>query len=183
MKTPFLQGPNVTLRPLVSEDVAGPYVSWLNDAEVCAGNGHHLFPYTTREALDYVEQVQKSRDKVVLAVTLEGGKKHIGNVALQKIHPVYQSAELAILIGDKKSWGKGYSREACRLLLDHAFGTLNLHRVYCGTFETNVAMQKLAESLGMREEGRRRQEAFKDNRFLDVIEYGVLRDEYLRRKR
>jgi RimJ/RimL family protein N-acetyltransferase len=31
----------------------------------------------------------------------------------------------------------------------------------------------------MRLEGRRRQAAFKDSRWLDVLEYGVLRDEYV----
>ena len=44
---------------------------------------------------------------------------------------------------------------------------------------TNVAMQKLAEYLGMVLEGRRRQAAFKDGLWLDIVEYGVLLDEYL----
>ena len=94
---------------------------------------------------------------------------------------VSRSAEFAIVIGAKDCWGKGHSKEAARLLLDHAFFTLNLNRVYCGTFETNVAMKKLAEYLAMQVEGRRRQSVFKQNRYVDVIEYGVLRQEYIER--
>ncbi len=39
-------------------------------------------------------------------------------------------------------------------------------------------MRRVAERLGMREEGVRRQAAFKDGAYVDVVEYGVLRAEY-----
>jgi RimJ/RimL family protein N-acetyltransferase len=39
-------------------------------------------------------------------------------------------------------------------------------------------MQKLAGQLGMREEGRRRGAMWKRGRFVDVLEYGVLADEF-----
>jgi len=67
------------------------------------------------------------------------------------------------------------------LICDHGFLALNLNRIACGTFEDNVGMCKLAESLGMAEEGRRRQAVYKLGRFVDVIEYGVLRNEYVAR--
>ena len=54
-------------------------------------------------------------------------------------------------------------------------------RIGCATFETNVGMRKLAGALGMIEEGVRRQAAYKDGRYLDVVEYGLLRAEFERR--
>jgi len=42
-------------------------------------------------------------------------------------------------------------------------------------------MKKLAEYLAMQVEGQRRQAVFKQNRYVDVIEYGVLRQEYIER--
>ena len=56
---------------------------------------------------------------------------------------------------------------------------LNLNRIACGTFENNKGMRKLAEYLGMCEEGRRRRAVYKYGRYVDVIEYGVLKDEYV----
>lgn len=175
----FLESNELYLRALRPEDADGPYVSWFNDAEVCQGNAHHKYPYTKQAALKYIESTQNYRNSIVLAIIEKKSNKHIGNISLQKIDPVSRSAEFAIILGDKQSWGKGYSKQAGRLLLDHAFFTLNLNRVYCGTFENNVAMQKLAGYLGMIEEGRRRQAAFKNNNYLDILEYGVLRDEYI----
>lgn len=179
--SPFLRGERIVLRPLLPKDARGPYAAWFNDTEVCAGNSHHLYPYSARQALAYIERSHAAGGQLVLAIDLAVQRKHIGNIALKRIDPVVRSAEFTIVIGDKTCWGEGYSKEATRLLLDHAFFSLNLRRVFCGTFASNVPMRHLAAFLGMKEEGRRRQAAFKRNRFLDVIEYGLLRSEYIRR--
>ncbi len=175
---PFLRGEHLYLRPLVATDAEGAYVSWFNDKEVCEGNSHHVFPYTTDAALSYIRYAGETRDSVILAIVLLEGDQHIGNIALQSINPVDRTAEFSIVIGDKTVWGKGYAKEAARLLFDHGFYSLNLHRIGCGTFQNNEAMKRLAAYLGMREEGLRREAVFKNGRYVNVIEYGVLRSEY-----
>lgn len=178
LKLTFLTGERITLRPLIEADADGPYVSWFNDAAVCQGNSHHIYPYHREQALTYIRQTAQGRDTLVLAVVLRADGRHIGNIALQSIHPVNRTAELSIVLGDKSAWGKGYGLEAAQLLVAHGFLALNLHRIGCGTFHENIAMQKLAHSLGMKEEGRRRQGAFKDGRYLDIVEFGLLRSEF-----
>jgi RimJ/RimL family protein N-acetyltransferase len=178
---PFLTGARIYLRALMDADCAGPYLEWFNDPEVCRLNGHHRFPYRHEDARAFVQRVNASREELVLAIVRSDDHRHIGNVALQQIDFVSRSAELAIVIGARDCWGQGYSKEAGRLLLEHAFFSLNLNRVYCGTLEHNVPMQRLAVHLGMREEGRRRHAVYKADRYLDVIEYGVLKGEYAER--
>lgn len=177
----FLRGERIELRSLRQQDAYGVYVEWLNDAVVCAGNRHHRFPYAVGDALAYIQQSHVAKDQIVLAIIHQKNGRHIGNIALKRLDYIDRTAELVILIGEQAYWGQGYGKEAARLLLDHAFFTLNLHRVSCGTFESNAPMRRLALALGMREEGRRREAAFKHNRVLDVIEYGILRREYLAR--
>jgi len=53
-----------------------------------------------------------------------------------------------------------------------------LDHVYCGTASSNVGMKRLAIQMGMAEEGRRRKHLFLNRKWGDVIEYGVLRDEF-----
>jgi RimJ/RimL family protein N-acetyltransferase len=167
------------LRALSAADVDGPYLGWLNDAEVCRGNSHHVYPYSRLNALQYVEQIGgAAASQIVLAIVLNARDRHIGNIALSRIHPVYRSAEFSILLGDRDEWGKGYALEASRLIVRHGFRALNLRRIECGTFASNVAMRKLAAALGMREEGCRRQAAFKDGRYEDVVEFGILDSEF-----
>jgi len=176
---PFLVGERLILRPLVEADADGPYPVWFNDEEVCRGNSHHVFPYSREDALAYIRGAARSRDALVLTIVVRNEPQPIGNIALQQIHPVYRSAELAIVVGDRAAWGKGYATEASRLIVDHGFRALNLHRIGCGTFEDNEAIRRLALRLGMTEEGRRRQAAFKGGRYVDLIEYGILSGDYL----
>ncbi len=178
---PFLVGKNIYLRSLTEKDCDGPYPSWFNDTDVCKGNSHHIFSYSTPAARTYVQQVNNRKDKLVLAIVRSKDNAHIGNIALDSINFVNRTAELTIIIGDKSCWKKGYGKESARLICSHGFLALNLNRIACGTFENNIAMQKLAEYLGMLKEGTRRKAVYKAGRHLDVIEYGVLRDEYLAR--
>ena len=181
--TAFLAGPRIYLRALLESDADGPYPCWFNDAEVCRGNSHHVFPYTREGAVAYIKHAGQTRDSLILAVILREGHRHIGNIALQDIHPVNRSAELSIVIGARDVWGGGYAHEAAELIVAHGFAELNLERIGCGTFSENGAMQKLALRLGMKEEGRRRRAAFKNGRYQDVVEFGLLRDEFERTKK
>lgn len=177
----FLSGERLYLRALVETDASGPYVDWFNDEEVCRGNSHHVFPYTLEAARAYIRHTSETHDALILAIVLRDGDRHIGNVALQQIQSVNRSAEFSIVIGDRAVWGKGHGKEAGRLICEHGFAALNLNRITCGTFDDNIAMKRLAAYLGMREEGRRRQAAYKLGRYVDVVEYGVLKHEYAER--
>ena len=178
MSIPFLKGADVSLRPLCLEDAEGPYPEWFNDPEVCRGNGHHFFPYLEQDARAFIEAAQDFSHRLIFAMQLNEDNRHIGNIELGKIDWIAHSAEYAIVLGDRDAWGRGLSKQASTLLLDHAFFSLNLHRVHCGTFANNDAMIRLAAFMGMREEGRRRQAIYKDGQYRDLLLFGVLRDEY-----
>lgn len=181
MTAAFLETPRLILRPLVPADVDGPYLKWLNDAEVCRYNSHQVFPYRREDALAYIEKMAQSTRDLVLALVLRAEARHIGNIALETIDWVNRTAEFAIVIGEVDCWGKGYAQEAASALLRHGFIALNLNRIHCGTPADHLPMRKLAEVLGMQQEGLRRQALYKGGRYLDVVEYGVLRVEYLAR--
>lgn len=174
----FLTGPRTRLRPLSAADVDGPYLEWFNDPEVCRLNSHHVFPYTRPEALDWVAALPGRRDALVLAIEMSEDGRHVGNVSLQGIDTVNRSADLAIVLGDRGVWGQGVGGEAARLLVDHGFRALNLHRITCGTVVANAAMRRVAERLGMTQEGVRRRAMWTDGEYHDVVEYGLLADEW-----
>jgi [ribosomal protein S5]-alanine N-acetyltransferase len=164
------------VRPLVEADIAGPYPGWFEDQEVCRFNSHGKFFRTESWFRDYIASIN-GIDKIVWAIShkVDG---HIGNISLQDISGINRSAEFAILLGDKRHWGKSVGLLAGRQLLEHGFRKLDLVRVYCGTAATNEGMKRLAERLGMRLEGTRRQQLFLDGQRVDLVEYGILRDEF-----
>ncbi|MDD5176138.1 MAG: GNAT family protein [Sterolibacterium sp.] len=171
----------IAVCPLDRWAMEGPYPSWFHDMEVCRHNSHGAFPKQAAELAAYIDSLAGDRSRLVWAIfDVAGAKPHIGNISLQQIDPINRSAEFAILIGDRSCWGKGYSAEAARLLLTHGFDRLNLRRIYCGTASTNAGMRGLAQTLGMVEEGTRRGALFIDGNYIDVVEYGLLRDEFRR---
>jgi RimJ/RimL family protein N-acetyltransferase len=169
-----LEGKHIYLRPLEPGDANGNYPHWLNDAEVCRYNSHGDTLYTREMAQTYIASVTENPSYAVFAICLRVDNRYVGNVSLQQISAKNRNAEFAILIGEPSVYGQGIGYEAGKLLIDYAFNTLMLHRIYCGTHGENRAMQTLALKLGMREEGRRKDAIFKNGKFADVVEYGLL---------
>ena len=54
-----------------------------------------------------------------------------------------------------------------------------LDRIYCGTSEDNLAMQKLVEHMCMTNEGVQKSALFVNGKYKDVYMYGLPRSEYL----
>lgn len=164
------------VRGLREEDLDGPYPSWFEDQEVCHFNSHGKFFKTTEWFREFYHNLNRE-DRVVWAICHhEDG--HIGNVSLQSISFINRNAEYAIVIGNPRHWRKSVGLNASLALLRHGFQKLNLERVYCGTAATNLGMQKLAVQMGMVEEGRRRKHLFLNGEMVDMIEYGVLRQDF-----
>lgn len=178
MNNPFLIAERLYLRGLEASDVQGQYPSWLNDETLTQYLEHHVFPYSKASALDYIDNLRHRRDILMLAIIDKISDKHIGNITLSSISTLHLSAEFTLLLGDPDSHSKGLAKEASRLLFTHGFHTMNLNRIWCGTMQSNTPMQRLALSLGMVEEGIKRQEVYKNGRYNDTIQYSILREEF-----
>ncbi len=175
----FLDGARVLLRSFVEADINDRYLRWFSDPVVCVGNSHNITPLTKAVAQQYLKQVMCDPSRLMLAIIVKDSNEHIGNIALNHINSIHHSAELTILIGEKNIWGQGYGTEASSLVLKYAFENLNLNRVYCGTYQNNAGMIRLAKKLSMQQEGLRRAAVFKNGTYLNVLEYGILKSEYI----
>jgi [ribosomal protein S5]-alanine N-acetyltransferase len=175
----FLKGKRIHLRALMEKDLTDDYLQWLNDEEVCRNNSHAIFPNTESKMRSYYDSLQNQQHNIVLAIIDTVKESHIGNVSLQNINWVSRNAEFAILMGNKNYWGDGYGEEAAKIIVNYGFQRLNLHRIYCGTLEGNEAMKKLAFKLNMKEEGIRREAIFKHGGYENIVEYGVLKTEFV----
>jgi RimJ/RimL family protein N-acetyltransferase len=164
------------VRALTESDLDGAYPKWFEDQEVSRYNSHGKFFKTMADFRQYVSEVDR-QDRVVWAIC-HARDGHIGNISLQELSNIDRTAEFAIILGDKRHWGKGVGLLAGRKLLEHGFRKLNLERIYCGTAATNEGMKKLALRMGMSLEGTRRQHLFLEGRRVDVLEYGILRSEF-----
>lgn len=167
---------NYSVRPLSMSDIDGPYPSWFQDQIVCKYNSHGKL-FQDRAALEsYISGILARGDVVWAIDHIADG--HIGNLSLQSINWINRTAEFAILIGNKAHWGSGIAATASHVLIEHGFNKLNLNRVYCGTADINSGMKRLAAKLGMKKEGIRRQQLFLEGQYVDLVEFGLLKEEY-----
>ena len=75
-------------------------------------------------------------------------------------------------------WGCGFATEATAAVVRYGFEELQLNRVHAAHFALNPASGRVLEKLGMRREGCRRQHVLKWDRYVDLVLYGLLREEY-----
>ena len=179
-KIVFLEGRKVILRLLQEEDINERYLSWLNDKEVTKYMETGNFPTTLAELHSFYDKITKSRTEVMFAIVTKHNKLHIGNIKLGNINWIHRYANLGIMIGDKRYWSRGFAQEACRLLLEHAFIGLNLNKVFLGVYATHSPALKAYKKIGFKIEGRMRKMFSINNKYVDKVIMGILREEFSR---
>lgn len=105
------------------------------------------------------------------------GPNLIGTISMRSV-PRDRRAELGYWLGHA-SWGRGLASEAVHRILQWSFVEENLHRVYAQVIASNRRSHRVLRKAGMTLEGTRRGHLRKGRRFVDVDQYGVLRDEWL----
>lgn len=88
---------------------------------------------------------------------------------------------IAIGLGERGYWGKGYGTDAKRILSRHAFDDLNLRHLSSSVFDYNQRALRLYEKIGFIEEDCARQFLNRDGYGYDMIFMGILREEWERR--
>lgn len=134
-------------------------------------------PPTREGHLRWLEQVQARGDRHDFMIIDRASCRSVGIIGLSHIDRKHRHAEYGVLIGEVEARGKGLASEASRLLLDYAFRTLGLNRVYLHLFADNEAALRLYRKVGFEQEGVLRQHVLKNGRFRDVIVMAILRDD------
>lgn len=137
---------------------------------------------TPEESRDYIRRVmgqarETPRHVYDFAVVRRDDNQLIGRCGMRLTAPELREAMLWYVL-EPSQWGKGYIPEAARALLDFAFGTLGLHRVWADCDPRNPASFRVMEKLGMRQEAHFRENAFYKGEWCDSLIYAVLDREW-----
>ena len=77
------------------------------------------------------------------------------------------------------AWGRGYTTEAARAMVDFGFRALDLHRIWADCDPANIASWRVLEKIGMRREGHLRENAWVKGEWVDSLIYAVLDREWM----
>jgi len=163
--------PPFVLRPARGEDVL-PYTAFLANPEVTVW-------------LDDSAQVPlpPSRVEAILLHeawclwAIESDGRFVGVTSLYGPDLGRGQARFSIVLGDPKMWGRGLGTEVTRRVVNHAFRSLGLHKVNSDFLEPNAASRAMHERVGFVEEGRLRQDAWRQGRWVDRILLSLLASE------
>lgn len=155
---------------------------WVNDPEVTR-NLSNIFirGHTEPMSSGFVDRILRNEDRngFYYIIARREDQEYLGQIDLAGIDWYNRRGTLAIVIPDRQNRGTGIGSEAIRLLLDYAFNRINLHKVELEVYEYNKAAYELYLRLGFVEEGRRRARVYRDGRYYDSIDMGILREEFL----
>ncbi|MBN1262709.1 MAG: GNAT family N-acetyltransferase [Anaerolineae bacterium] len=174
--TPFLIGEKIYLRPLQRDDL--PAIRrWANDPEIRRLTGEAT-PMNEAAAEAFLARTHEEENRVWFMVIVKATGSAIGETGLLRMFPAWRTTDLSIIIGERDAWGHGYGAETAHLMLDYAFGYLNVHRVSIGVVGFNERALRFYERLGFRREGIQRDGYFYNHRYHDFIMMSILEDEF-----
>lgn len=175
----FLSGQHVDLVVLDESVIENSdWYQWFNDQAVCKFLQKGRFPNTRKAQRIFFESQIESSNQIVQLGLVERGKSNlVGVVSLNNIDFINRAADISIVIGDLKSQKLSLSIDAMRLMISHAFCSLNLNRVSAGTFSQDWS-NCLIKMLGFELEGLAKQAVYKDSEYRDVFLLAILRSKF-----
>jgi ribosomal-protein-alanine N-acetyltransferase len=126
---------------------------------------------------DLVSRTVRDDFKCLAAVLVENGDLVGIFTVSQIVRGYFQSAYLGYYANARHA-GKGLMAEAMALVLDHAFGTLSLHRLEANIQPGNAPSIALARGAGFRLEGYSPRYLLIGGRWRDHERYAITADEH-----
>ena len=126
------------------------------------------------QVTEYLHSVQNIR---YIITALDGervGLTGLGNIDMKN----GCAKELGIRIA-KEVQSNGLATDAYMTLFNFAFNELRLHRIETSAFDDNFASLKFQEKLGCKREGIKREAAFKNGGYKNIVTLGCLKDEFM----
>jgi RimJ/RimL family protein N-acetyltransferase len=112
---------------------------------------------------------------------LEKDNCPIGTIFLI-VNTVHCHAELGYFL-NPAFWNKGFCSEASAEMVQFAFKSLGLNRVFAVYFSSNPSSGQVMKKIGMQYEGCRRKHIVKCDVFQDIEQYGMLSDEWAKARK
>lgn len=167
------------LRELKRSDI--PEINlWRSDQELIGFLGAP-FRYIDQEIDEkWFDSYLNNRSNTIRCAVVDDAEPNeiLGMVALTNIDWVLRSGILHIMIGNSGNRNRGIGTFAVSEILKHAFNDMNLHRVELEVLVSNTRAIHLYEKIGFEREGIKKQAAFKNGNYVDVLCMAILKEKW-----
>lgn len=168
-KMGFLNGERIYLREVRPSDANEAYYNWMNNPEINRYLESRFYPHSIENLTDFIIKTHNDPNTVFLAIIHKEKNQHIGNIKLGPINWIHRHAHIGILIGERNFWGQGLATETIKLMVQYAFGTLNLHKLLAGCDSNNPGSARAFEKAGFFIEGVRKAHFYNAGHYIDEL--------------
>jgi len=161
--------PRLRLRPFEAADINATYLGWLNDPEVTSYSNQRFHQHTAESCAAYLESFAGSSNSFLLIEQLED-QRPIGTATVYRTVQ-HGTADIGLMLGERRCWGQGYGREAWQAVLEALLAEAGIRKVTGGTARPNRAMVRIMEQLGMQLEAVRARQELIDGQPVDLLYY------------
>jgi len=131
------------------------------------------YPYTTLAAKQWISIANEDKPLTNFAIVYKGIA--VGGMGIIIKSDVFRkNAEIGYWIGEKY-WNKGIATTALKMMVNYAFETFDIHRIYANVFESNIASKKVLKKCGFSQEAHLKKLVIKNNQVLDCYIYSILK--------
>jgi ribosomal-protein-alanine N-acetyltransferase len=182
----LIQGKLTYLTPFSKKHLFDPvYYQWLRDIDVVRyiGRDELLAGITFSEAECYVKRLWDNAYCTFLAAHDNHSGEFIGTA---KVNFITESgrrngvADMGIMLGDRRFWGRGVSTDILRATSAYAFDNLGARKLSAGASSLNVAVVKAFLRIGYKVDGSLRQQLPVDDGFCDHVLLSCFENELIR---
>ncbi|MDE9364354.1 GNAT family protein [Luteipulveratus sp. YIM 133132] len=181
---PTLRGPRVLLRPFVEEDLpvvarilADPEIGRLTGSVTTTAEAMAATPEIDDRTREWYLTRAQAPDRLDLAVVDRERDLVVGEVVLNELDRDNRSCNFRTLIGPDGR-DRGLGTEACRMIVDHGFSRLGMHRISLSVFDFNPRARRVYEKVGFVLEGTRRESFRFDDDWIDDHDMAILEQEW-----
>ena len=139
--------------------------------------------YTSLEQARWeFEKILASTHDMLYSIKIQWEKDvTIGFVGYHTIlsYPEWWIIEIGYILKEDY-WGQWYGTEAWKSIIDTIFWTMPVHKVTATCNINNVASGKILEKLQMKKEWIARKARYKNNEWVDEVQYGILKEEWIK---
>lgn len=171
-----LIGSKCYLSPINIED-SPIFARWFNDQEIIQHTHVVYESISIEKEKELLLSSCKDHDYGIIDITNDN---LIGNCALFNINSIYKTAEIAIVIGEKSLWNKGYGSEAMYLLINYAFNILNIENILLNVSSENKNGIHCYEKIGFKKIGERRNAIRRNRTFYNSIMMDIIPEDLTR---
>lgn len=166
----------IKLRPWRMEDLNN-LVMYANNFNIAKNlTDKFPFPYNIEVGKAFIESANKNVPICIFAIEIDG--QAVGSIGIHPQDDIHRkNAELGYWLAEP-FWGQGIVSSAIKQIIDFAFKTFEIERIYARPFETNIPSQRVLEKNNFVLEGKFEKTLIKNGVLLDELIYAIRRENW-----